>query len=114
MGVGLGNAMDYIDPAYPGPWCSDAMETQSTEHEAQFLNDSVTSPDAVLRYPSTRVRFLFGGQDKSSAIRQGLQYQSQIMQSTSVGCVQDAPHSIPDVLDGAETIASDLINNCHY
>jgi len=27
--------------------------------------------------------------------------------------VKDAPHSIPDVLDGAQTIAADLIKNCH-
>jgi hypothetical protein len=113
MGVGFENAVDYIDPAYPGPWCSTSSQDHSTEHEAQFLNDSVTSPDAVLRYPNTKIRFLFGGQDASAAIRQGLNYQSQITQPTTYGCVEDAPHSIPDVLDGAEAIASDLIAQCH-
>lgn len=113
MGVGLGNATNYIDPAYPGPWCSSSMQTHSTEYEAQFLNDSVTSPDAVLSYPNTKIHFLFGGMDNSSAIRQGLNYQSQISQPTTYGCVKGAPHSIADNLNGAQTIASDLINNCH-
>ena len=113
MGVGVTNATDYVDPAYPGPWCSTSLQTGSTQYEAQFLNDSVTSPDAVLTYPNTKIRFLFGGQDTSSAIRQGLNYQSQITQPTTYACVQDAPHSIPDVRDGAETIASDLIAQCH-
>lgn len=112
MGVGQGNAVDYVDPAYPGAWCSSSMQSHSTQYEGQFLDDSVTSPDAVLSYPSTKIRFLFGGQDTSSAIRQGLNYQSQILQPTTCGCVKDAPHSIADALDGAQTIASDLINNC--
>lgn len=113
MGVGLQNAVSFVDPAYPGPWCSESMLDHSTEHEAQFLMDSVTSPDAVLSYPNTKIRFLFGGQDATSAIRQGLNYQSQIVQPTDYACVEAAPHTIPDDLDGARTIAADLIANCH-
>jgi len=112
MGVGLQNAIDFVNPAYPGPWCSESMADHSTEHEAQFLQDSVTSPDAVLSYPNTKIRFLFGGQDTSSAIRQGLNYQSQIVQPSGYACVEDAPHTIPDVEDGAREIASDLIAQC--
>jgi hypothetical protein len=112
MGVGLQNAIDFVNPAYPGPWCSESMEDHSTEHEAQFRQDSVTSPDAVLSYPNTKIRFLFGGQDTSSAIRQGLNYQSQIVQPSGYACVEDAPHTIPDALDGAREIASDLIAEC--
>jgi hypothetical protein len=113
MGVGIPNAIAFVDPAYPGPWCSTSLLDHSTQHEAQFLNDSVTSPDAVLSYPNTTLRFLFGGLDTTSAIRQGLDYQSQIVQPTSYDCVRDAPHSIPDAPDGAQAIAADLIKNCH-
>jgi hypothetical protein len=114
MGVGKTNAVNFIDPAYPGPWCSSSMPpTQSTQHQQQFQNDSVTSPDAVLNYPKTTLRFLYGGQDLSSAINQGENYRSQISSTTSVGCVADAPHQMPDVQDAAEMIASDLIANCH-
>jgi hypothetical protein len=113
MGVGTKNATAYVDPAYPGRWCSSSMLTHSTQYEPQFLNDSVTSPDASLTYPNTTIRFLFGGKDTSSAIRQGFNYQSQITEPTTFACVKDAPHSIPNVLDGAQTIATDLITNCH-
>jgi len=113
MGVGMTNAIDYVDPAYPGPWCSTALQTHSTQDQQLFLDESVTSPDAVLSYPSTKIHFLFGGLDTSSAIRQGLNYQSRIAQQTTYACVADAPHSIPDVQDGAQTIAADVINNCH-
>jgi hypothetical protein len=113
MGVGITNAEDYVDPAYPGPWCSSDLQNHAKNASQQFLDDSVTSPDADLFYPFTRIRFLFGGLDTSSAIRQGLNYQSKILSSTSYGCVADAPHSIPEVLDGAQAIASDLVANCH-
>jgi hypothetical protein len=113
MGVGYDNAVKYVDPAYPGAWCSTSLQTGGTQYEEQFLNDSVTSPDAVLSYPHTTLRFLFGGLDTSSAIRQGLLYQSLITTSTSYGCVKDAPHSIPLALDGAEQIAAEVIANCH-
>jgi hypothetical protein len=113
MGTGQENAINYVNPAYPGPWCSSGLITHSTEHAAEFLDDSVTSPDAVLDYPNTTIRFLFGGQDTSAAIRQGLNYQLLIAQPTTYACVADASHSIPDVLDGAQTIAADLIANCH-
>jgi hypothetical protein len=113
MGVGTKNAIDYIDPAYPGAYCSTSLQTGSTQYEQLFLNDSVTSPDAVVDYPNTKLRFLFGGLDTSSAIRQGVYYQSKIKSSTTRGCVKDAPHSIPIVLDGAEQIAADVVANCH-
>lgn len=113
MGVGKRNAINYVNPAYPGSWCSSSMSDHSTTYETEFQQDSVTSPDAVLSYPNTNIRFLFGGQDTSSAIRQGLDYRSRIVQPTTYACVKDAPHSIPDALDGAEAIASDLIARCH-
>lgn len=113
MGVGMTNAVDFVDPAYPGPWCSTSLQTGSTQYEQQFLYDSVTSPDAELSYPRTRIHFLYGGLDTSSAARQGLDYQSKIRTPTSYSCVADAPHSIADALDGAEQIASDIIASCH-
>lgn len=113
--VGVSDASNYIDPAYPGPWCSQYIQTGSAPAQQlqQFQNDSITSADAVLNYPNTNVRFLFGGLDTSAATRNGLVYHSQITSSTSVGCVPDAHHDIPAVPDGAQTIANDLIANCH-
>lgn len=113
MGVGYSNAVKFVDPAYPQPWCSTSLGTHSTQYQQQFLYDSVTAPDATLNYPNTTIRFLFGGQDDSGAIRQGMYFKSKITSTTSYGCVKDAPHSIPDVMDGANQIAADLIKYCH-
>jgi hypothetical protein len=112
MGVGFTNAESYVDPAYPGPWCSRDIETAEDLHQADFLADSVTSPGALLSYPATNVKFLYGGLDDSAAINQGENYRLQITTPTQAGCVPDAPHPIPDVLSGAEQIASDMALEC--
>lgn len=110
--VSLNDAEKYIDPAYPGPWCSESVSSNDTSHQAQFLNDSVTSPDGVLNYSSTPVWFLYGGQDTTPAINQGELYRQAITSSTNRNCVADAAHNVPDALDGAEQIATDLIAQC--
>ena len=112
MGVGLINAEDYVDPAYPGPWCSQDIETGGNLHQAQFFADSVTSSDALLNYPATNVWFLYGGLDGSTAINQGENYRRKINSTTHAGCVSDAPHAIPNALSGARQIASDLSLKC--
>jgi hypothetical protein len=35
------------------------------------------------------------------------------LRATAYGCVKDAPHSIPDVQDGAEQITADVIASRH-
>ncbi len=112
MLVGTGDAQDFIDPAYPGPWCSLDIESGSNLHQAQFLADSVTSPDAILSYPATNVWFLYGGLDDSSAINQGENYRLNVKTANHAGCVPDAPHPIPDALSGAQRIASDMSLEC--
>lgn len=112
MNVAIGDAENFIDPAYPGPWCAQDLETGSTLHQTQFLEDSVTSPDAVLSYPATKVWFLYGGQDDSSAINQGENYRLNVRTANHAGCVPDAPHAIPDALSGAQQMASDLSLQC--
>ena len=112
MQVTLNDARQYIDPAYPGSWCSTDLRSNRNDHEAQFFADSVTSQDAELNYPSTNVWFMYGGLDTSAAINQGENYRSQIRSTNRVGCVQDAPHLIPDSISGAQQIASDMIAQC--
>jgi hypothetical protein len=111
--VGVSDATNFIDPAYPGPWCSQQIQTGMIQHQQQFQTDSIASSDAVLNYPSTNVRFLFGGTDTTAATRNGLYYQSQITSPTTAGCVPDAPHDLDVAPDGAQAIAQDLITNCH-
>ena len=112
FGVDPTDSRRYIDPAYPGAWCSHDTETGSADHQQQFLEDSVTSPDAVLSYPGTKVWFLYGGKDDSTAVNQGENYRLQITTTNRAGCVPEAPHLIPDALAGAQQIASDTIGQC--
>ncbi len=116
--AGLMNAQNYIDPAYTAPICSQAVQSQSTANSAQFLSDSTLSPEATLAYPNTAVHFVWGGQDDSSAPVMGQLWQEAIKQqvipkSNSFSCVADAPHPLPDVLDGAQHIVSDIVSYCH-
>lgn len=112
LGVLPGTSMKFIDPAYPGPWCSSSYATHSTEHQAQFLNDSITSPDAVLSYPDTFVNFFFGKEDTTSAIRQGLLYQGAITSPNSMVCDAGVSHVVEDSMVGAQQVAADIIRYC--
>jgi hypothetical protein len=112
LNVGVANAHNYIDPSYPGPWCSDATETGSTQHQAEFYADSVTSSDAFLNYPNTTVWFLYGSLDNSAAINQGELYRKNISSANHAACVPNAPHALADSLAGAQQIASDMSLQC--
>ena len=113
LAVQPGTSKKFIDPAYPaGGWCSSAYATHSTQHQAQFLNDSVTSPDAVLSYPNTFVNFLFGQDDTTSAIRQGLLYEGAITSANANVCVAGVGHTVENYLAGARQEAADILHYC--
>jgi hypothetical protein len=111
--LSLSNAKKFVDTAYSSPICSNALTTRSTANQAQFLSDSVQSPDATLTYPHTYVNFIYGGRDDSSAVTLGQDWQSVIRTKSAFACVANAPHDIADVLDGAQQIARDIVANCH-
>jgi len=110
--VGLKNAVLYVDPAYPGHYCSEAVIHHQSKHASEFLHDSILSPDADLSYPGTYVHFLWGAQDFTSAPVMGQLYEKSITTQRSSACVQDAGHNIANVLDGAQRIAQDLVTYC--
>jgi hypothetical protein len=111
--VGLKNAQDYIDPAYaPSTICSDAVQNHSTANGAQFLSDSILSPEATLTYSNTYVQFAFGGLDTSSAPVMGQLWEEKITSGTAIACVADAPHDLADVPDAAALIVSDIVASC--
>jgi hypothetical protein len=111
--VGPDNAHNYIDPAYSSPICSQAVNTHSTANSAQFLSDSILSPEAIMNYSSTSVLFAWGGQDHSSAPVMGKEWQQLITSPNGYACVADAPHPLPDAQDGALQILRDLLTYCH-
>jgi len=115
MSLGIPDATNYVDPAYSPTYsaaCSSSIENHSTALDSMFLADSIDSGNGNLNYAIT-VNFLFGGQDTvGTAINQGEYYRNSITSPTASKCIADAPHVITDALDGAEAIASELINSC--
>src|ERR1700733_7014398 len=94
--------------AYGNNDCSSQVATDQTLWD----HDSISSPDASYSYPHTDVRFLFGGEDTSSAVPQGLLFANQIKSEKEIACVPDAAHDITEVLDGANQIVSDIAAYC--
>ncbi len=103
------DAAAFIDPSYNSNICS----THSKANEALFYSDSIASADALFAYPKTDVHVIFGGQDNSEAPPLGMEWIALITTKKTVECVADAPHALPNVLDGATKIANDIINFCH-
>jgi hypothetical protein len=110
--VSQGDAQNFIDPAYSSPICSQAVLSHSTAHSAQFLSDSIVSPEASMNYSNTSVHFVWGGLDLSSAPVMGQEWLQPITSPKFAACVADAPHSVPDVLDGAGKIVNDIVASC--
>jgi len=106
----------YLDPAYDplGHQCS-SSNAGSTQFQQVFFDDSLATPQAVYDYPDVNINFLFAGQDTESALPQAQEWIPQISAKNNPipqACVADAPHPIPDVMDGAQQIAADVIAKC--
>jgi hypothetical protein len=115
MAVGIDNAQRFLDPAYEPTYqaaCSTMQQEHSTALDYMFQPDSIVSRDANLNY-KIGVEFMYGAQNtQGTPINQGEYYRRSILSPTLRSCIQDAPHIIPDVLDGAEAIAAELIKHC--
>jgi hypothetical protein len=105
----------FLDPSYNNKACSSAEQTHHSPMRAQFLHDSLNSPDATYNFPTTNIHLLFGGLDGTVGVAQGMTWAGVITGSSkpTVECVADAGHRVPDVLDGATKMANDLIAFCH-
>jgi hypothetical protein len=106
----------FVDPAYDPLThiCTDAMDSGNTENKQLFIHDSLDSFDAVKAYPNVKIHFVFGALDTGSAQAQAMEWIPQISGQGPItfDCVADAPHALPDVQDGAEKIANDIIASC--
>ena len=100
-----------IDMAYSQPLCKNAVNG-ATPPAGLFQSDSIMGAPAR-SFPKTRVHVLFGGQDQSAAVEQGMAWFDGLTSTTSSqSCVSDAPHPIPSAADGASTIATDIQTMC--
>ncbi len=101
-GYGLGLALKFIDPAYDGDQETSPDHTDGCAQQIEnggdrplFLHDSVLSNDfATPNYPRTFVNVVFGDQDQSSAVPQGLEWYNAITSSKAQACVAGAPHRL--------------------
>ncbi len=113
-----------IDEAYqsagastPTP-CTTALNG-GAEPTSQFQSDSIVyNPTSKILLPNMTVKLLFGDLDSSNAVPQGMLWGESITPSAAspspiYACIANAGHPIPDVMDGALQIASDILNYCH-
>ena len=106
------DAEDYVDPAYPGPWCSTELEDNTTTYDSTFLHDSILSPDATINYPNTFVNFVYGAADTTTTENQAHLWASAITSSKAETCLANTGHTIPDNQTGATQISNDILNYC--
>lgn len=100
-----------VDTAYPQPYCENALNG-SPGPAGFFLSDSILGAPPR-SFPSTRVNQLFGGQDGTAAVVQGLAWTNALGSTVKASaCISDAPHAMPSAADAAQTIATDIINLC--
>jgi hypothetical protein len=119
------SAAAIIDPAYqvqgqsnPPTLCSDGLSGLVTNNFNRFASDSIDwepfTPNPIPLSPDLTVNMRFGGVDQSAAVPQGMYWDSAIrpVPVTPPACTEDAPYEIPNMSDGAENIATDIINGC--
>ena len=102
------SAQGLVDSAFANTDCS---EHNLSERQA-WLDGSNGAPDAIYDFPSTDVHLLFGGQDRFAAPALGQYWYTRVTTKCSAGCVEDAGHLMPDTLDAAQQILSDLSTYC--
>jgi hypothetical protein len=120
-GYGLTTASEFIDPAYDGDQDTSSdpadlctQQIQNGGNLTLFLHDSVVSDDfAAPNYPRTFVNVVFGDQDLSSAVPQGLEWYNGITSPKAQACVAGATHVLPSSYEGATQVANDLIRFCN-
>jgi hypothetical protein len=103
-----------IDPAYPASeaFCSNAITQTGTQAPTGlFLSDMILGGPQPPKISPTYVNIVLGGLDTTAAVQQAQKW-GQALGLTQRTCVEDAPHAIPSVADGAQQIVSDIQNLC--
>lgn len=119
-GYGLALALEFIDPTFSGQLSTAvttadicAQQIQNGGNNSLFLHDSIMSDDSpTLDYPETFVNVVFGDQDLSMAVPQGMEWYNGITSSKAQSCVVGAHHALASSFEGANQIANDLTTFC--
>jgi hypothetical protein len=120
----LGNANGCVSCGFVAPadsWIDQGYGPDvhaCAQHDTTWLttwrDDSVAAPAAVLAYPRTAVRFVFGGADCSEAVPIGRLYAAAITTAHDVVIVPGAPHELPSTAAGATAVADALLAVCPH
>ncbi len=118
-----------IDGAYqssgstsPTP-CTDALNgNPGTDASATFNSDSILAPQipaAGFSLANTKVNLLFGDNDTSNAVPQGMVFGQSVLPAPTFSCLAGVDHGIPNfppavppLSSGQQSIASDIIAMC--
>jgi hypothetical protein len=103
-----------VDPAYPAnePFCSNAINQSGTQAPSNlFLSDMILGGPQLPNVSPTYVNIVLGGMDTSAAVQQAQKWGQALNLNRRV-CVEDAPHALPSVADGAQQIVTDIQTLC--
>jgi hypothetical protein len=110
-----------IDEAYqsagsssPTP-CSDALNgNPGSDAPAQFLSDSILyQGQTSVPLPATlSVKQLFGDDDSSNAVPEGMAWNHIVTPNPPVQCLSGVAHDLPSYSSGATQVASDITTYC--
>jgi hypothetical protein len=111
-----------IDEAYqksgatsPTP-CTNALNgNPGPDASSLFLSDSILyAPGQTVSFPNTTVKLLFGDEDNSNAVPQGMVWDQSVSPNPPVQCLASpVDHEIPNWSAGATQIADDIVAKCH-
>ncbi len=105
----VGQPQRLFDGTYGGgTHCQDRDPTYADV----WRHDSVLATDAVLDYPATAMRFVYGDADCSEAVPLGRLYAEAITSDAATVIVPGAPHAVPSVAAGAIAIHDLLAGEC--
>lgn len=100
--------------------CTDALNgNPGTDAAAMFVSDSILSTQANPSLAATKVNLLFGDDDPTNAVPQGMSWGSSITPASTHQCLVGVDHGIPNFEPGApplssgqQSIANDIITMC--
>jgi hypothetical protein len=105
---------EIIDPAYPAQesFCSNTINQSGTQAPAGlFLSDMILGGPQPPNVGPTYINIVLGGLDTTAAVQQAQKWGQALNLNRRV-CVEDAPHALPSVADGAQQIVTDIQNLC--
>ena len=86
-------------------------------YAAEFQAAGLVPDHGEYYFPRTMAWFLFGDEDTSSSVPQGLLYHDELVRTGNplvrMDVVLNTPHSLPSTREGANAVRDVLLQECH-